>query len=116
MKFSLSFSIIACLLTSVGVQANDFPTRERVEYVLKCMSEHGGQNYNTLYACVCAIDTIASRLSYDEFTKAVTYTNLRKTPGERGGLFRDRERTGAIIELLAETRKDAGRRCFPTKQ
>ena len=116
MKFGLSFSVIACLLSGAGVQANDFPTQARVEYALQCMSEHGGQNYNTLYACVCAIDTIASRLSYDEFTKAVTYTNLRKTPGERGGLFRDRERTGAIIELLAETRKDAERRCFPLKQ
>jgi len=116
MKFALSFSVIACLLSSTGVQANDFPTQQRVEYVLNCMAEHGGQNYNTLYACVCEIDTIASRLTYDEFTKAVTYTNLRTTPGERGGLFRDRERTGPIIELLAETRKDAGRRCFPTKQ
>ncbi|MDH3526510.1 MAG: hypothetical protein OEM43_03265 [Gammaproteobacteria bacterium] len=116
MKFCLSFSVIACLLTSAGVQANDFPTQERVEYVLNCMSEHGGQNYNSLYACVCTIDTIASRLSYDEFTKAVTYTNLRKTPGERGGLFRDRDRTGEIIELLAETRKDAERKCFQMKQ
>ncbi|MGI9320865.1 MAG: hypothetical protein ACR2O5_05580 [Thiogranum sp.] len=116
MKFGLSFSLIACLLSGAGVQANDFPTQARVEYALQCMSDHGGQNYNTLYACVCAIDAIASRLSYDEFTKAVTYTNLRKTPGERGGLFRDRERTGAIIELLAETRKDAERRCFPLKQ
>ena len=116
MKFSLSFSIIAYLLTSIGVQANDFPTRERVEYVLKCMSEHGGQNYNTLYACACALDTIASHMSYDEYTAAVTYTNLRRTPGERGGLFRDRERTGGIITSLAETRKDAERRCFPMKQ
>jgi hypothetical protein len=116
MKFGVSFPVIACLFTSVVVQANDFPTQERVEYALNCMAEHGGQDYNTLYACVCAIDTIASRLSYDEYTKAVTYTNLRKTPGERGGLFRDRDRTGEIIELLAETRKDAERKCFPMKQ
>ena len=116
MKFNLRLSVLACLLSGAGVQANDFPTQARVEYVLQCMSDHGGQNYNTLYSCVCAIDTIAARLSYDEFTKAVTYTNLRKTPGERGGLFRDRERTGPIIERLAETNTDAERKCFPMKR
>ncbi|MEN8801801.1 MAG: hypothetical protein ABF297_07475 [Thiogranum sp.] len=116
MKFASSFSVIACLISNTGVQANDFPTQARVEYALKCMSEHGGQNYTTLYACACAIDKIASRLSYDEYTKAVTYTNLRKTPGERGGLFRDRERSGDIIALLAKTREEAERKCFPMKQ
>ncbi len=116
MKFDLRLSLLACLLIASGVQANDFPTQARVEFVLQCMSEHGGQNYNTLYACVCTIDTIAASLSYDEYTNAVTYTNLRKTPGERGGLFRDRERTGPIIERLAEARKDAKRKCFPMKR
>ena len=115
MKFELRFSLLACLLTATGAQANDFPTLARVEFVMQCMSEQGGQNYNNLYACACTVDAIASRFSYDEFTKAVTYTNLRKTPGERGGLFRDRERTGPIIERLAETRKDAKRKCFPMK-
>lgn len=116
MKFGLSFSIIACLLTSTGVQANDFPTRERVEFVLHCMSEHGGQNYNTLYACSCAIDTIASHMTYDEYSIAFTYTNLRNTGGERGGLFRDRERTGGIIKSLAEARENAEHKCFLLKQ
>ena len=116
MKFGVSFSIMACLFGSVAVQANDFPTQERVEYALRCMNEHGGQDYNTLYACVCAIDTIASRFSYDEYTQALTYTNLRKTPGERGGLFRDRDRTGELIDRLAETRADAESKCFSKKQ
>ena len=116
MKFDLRLSLLACLLTGSGVQANDFPTQARVEFVLQCMSEHGGQNYDTLYACVCTVDTIAASLSYDEYTKAVTYTNLRKTPGERGGLFRDRERTGPIIKRLADTHSEAKRKCFPIEQ
>jgi len=112
MKFRLNFSLLVCLLACSPAQANDFPTQARVEYVLRCMEEHGGQTYNTLYACVCTIDAIASRLSYAEFTEAETFTNLRATPGERGAVFRDPERSGKLIELLATTRRDAEHRCL----
>lgn len=116
MKFCLNFPVVACLLACGYAQANDFPTQARVEYVVKCMDDHGGQTYNTLYACACAIDTIAARLSYAEYTQAETFTNLRKTPGERGGLFRDSERSGELIKLLAETRRDAENSCLLSRQ
>jgi hypothetical protein len=112
MKFRLKLPVIACLLACSYAQANDFPTEARVEYVLKCMDDHGGQTYNTLYACVCAIDAIAARLSYADYTEAETFTNLRQTPGERGSLFRDPERSGELIKLLAETRRDAEHSCL----
>ncbi len=69
--------------------ANDFPTQARVEYVLGCMSSNGEQSYDTLYACVCEIDRIASVMKYSEYTAAETLTFLYRTPGERGGVFRD---------------------------
>lgn len=116
MKLRLNLPVIACLLTCSYAQANDFPTEARVEYVLQCMNNHGGQTYNTLYACVCAIDAIAARLSYADYTEAETFTMLRKTPGERGAVFRDPERSGQLIELLAETSREAEHGCLLREQ
>ena len=41
--------------------ANDYPTRDRVEYVLNCVAQHGGLTYITQYACGCKIDKIAEK-------------------------------------------------------
>jgi hypothetical protein len=35
---------------------NDFPTRDRVEYVLNCVAQRGGLSYINQYACGCKID------------------------------------------------------------
>lgn len=70
-------------------KANDFPTQGRVEYVLGCMSVYGGGNYNNMYNCVCAIDKIAARMDYDQFVANSTLAVMIKTPGEKGGPFRD---------------------------
>ena len=88
--------------------ANDFPTQARVEYVLACMNERGGQSYDTLYLCVCAIDRIASGITYQEYVEAETLTFLFSTPGEKGGVFRDaapesRKRIKALTALREES-------------
>lgn len=46
----MSRSILLALLAALpGVSsANDFPTQARVEFVLECMGQHGGQSYDTL--------------------------------------------------------------------
>ena len=89
--------------------ANDFPTQARVEYVLGCMNDAGQQNYDTLYACVCEIDRIATVMSFSEYTAAETLTFLYSTPGERGGVFRDaaadaRKRVNDLRELRASAK------------
>lgn len=92
--------------------ANDFPTQARVEYVLGCMSAAGARSYDTLYPCVCEVDRIASALSFSEYTQAETLTFLYRTPGERGGVFRDaapdaRKR----VKQLAKLRESAKAAC-----
>ena len=107
--------------TSVGASGadaaapatNDFPTLARVEYVLQCMQQHGGQNYNTLYGCTCSVDKVASQLNYAEFSEAQTFTYLRSTPGEAGGLFRDPPRSKVLRERFQEARTLAEQACFP---
>ena len=37
---------------------------------------HGGQNYDTLYACVCAVDKIAAEMTYDQYSHAQTMITI----------------------------------------
>jgi hypothetical protein len=93
---------LSLLLLVPGVsQANDFPTQARVEFVLGCMNEQGGQSYDNLYKCVCLVDAIAAEMTHEEFAQAQVFSQLRSTAGERGGVFRDPEQAGALSAKLA---------------
>jgi hypothetical protein len=93
---------------------NDFPTLARVEYVLQCMNDHGGQNYNNLYHCVCAADKIAAALPYQDYSEALTFTYLFDLPGEKGALFRDPPKSKDLRDRFKAAKKDA-EGCFPPK-
>jgi hypothetical protein len=101
--------------TATAVLANDFPTQARVEYVLRCMDANGGQNYDTLYACVCSIDRIAQSFSYEEFAEAETFALLRSTPGEQGGLFRDPDQAQTLQKKYQEVVSKAEESCFKSR-
>ena len=92
---------IALLLSPGVTEANDFPTQARVEFVLGCMNEQGGQSYDNLYKCVCLIDAIAAEMSHEEFAQAQVFSQLRSTPGERGGVFRDPDQARTLSDKLA---------------
>ena len=67
---------------------HDYPTAARVEYVQECMLKNGGE-LSYLYKCSCAIDRIASELTYDDFVEWGTFARNASLAGERGGIFRD---------------------------
>lgn len=92
--------------------ANDFPTQARVEFVLACMNEQGGQSYDTLYKCVCLIDAIATEMSHNEFAEAQVFSQLRSTAGERGGVFRDPALAQSLIAKLEAAVEHGKARCF----
>ena len=109
----LAAATLAAMSWVIGAVANDFPTQARVEFVLGCMGERGGQSYDTLYPCVCIVDRIASKMPYREYTAAEMLSFLYSTPGERGGFFRDaapgsRKR----IKMLQAVRQEAEAACF----
>lgn len=103
--------VAGALLPGAG-SANDFPTQARVEYVLRCMDQHGARVFETMYACVCSIDQIATRFSYDEYEAAELLAQLRRTPGERGGVFRDPEGAEDLAEKYLEVTEAAEESCF----
>jgi hypothetical protein len=100
------------LLLPIVTLANDFPTQARVEFVLGCMNEQGGQSYDTLYKCVCLVDAIADEMSHDEFAEAKVFSQLRSTAGERGGVFRDPDRARALVAKLEAAIEQGKARCF----
>ncbi len=100
------------LLAPAAVFANDYPTLDRVDYVLTCMKKHGGQTVDNLYACSCAIDVMAEKLPYDTFVESSTYSSFKRMPGERGGVFRDNEHGEELTKVLKEAEIEADSRCF----
>ena len=114
MKKPLLALVFAALSSHGGyAMANDFPTQARVEFVLACMGERGGQSYDTLYPCICTIDRIASRIAYRDYTAAETLSFLYSTPGERGGMFRDAApQSRKRIQALQALRREAEAACF----
>ncbi len=91
---------------------NEYPTQERVEYVLNCIAKHGGLTFVTKYACSCKIDKLAEKLSYKEYEEARTFTFMRSTPGEKGGVFRDPSQAKDLRTRLKEAEKRAEKLCF----
>lgn len=66
------------------ITMNNYPTRDRVEYVFNCIAKHGGRlDYVIQYSCGCKIDKIAEQLTFTEYEAASTFTMLRSTPGEK---------------------------------
>ena len=110
---SLTVTLAFCsLLLSSIANANDFPTQARVEFVLRCMDSHGGQKYETLYSCICTIDKIAEKIAYDEYVEGDVFSQLRTTPGERGGMFRDPDRASYLVKKISDITKMAEKSCF----
>ncbi len=91
---------------------NDYPTRDRVEYVLNCVAQHGGLTYITQYACGCKIDKIAEKLTFSDYDAAKTFSYLKGTPGESGRAFRDPAQSKSLRARLKEAEESAEKACF----
>lgn len=86
MKFRIA--LIWAFCSGAAVAATDFPTVDRVEFVLECMRSNGGE-YHFLYKCSCAIDAIAAQLPYEKYVDASSVSRYQNMGGERAGVFRD---------------------------
>lgn len=92
---------------------NDYPTRDRVEYVLNCVAQHGGLTYITQYACGCKVDKIAEKLTFSEFESAKTFTYLSKgQTGDAGAVFRDPAQSKDLRKRLKDAEASAEKSCF----
>ena len=90
--------------------ASDYPTTDRVQYVLECMYRHGGSG-EYVYKCSCAIDYLATRFSYDDFVEASTVARYQTLPGEGAGEFRDSAPTRALAKKYRDAEAEAYQHC-----
>ena len=99
--------------TAPAPLVNDYPTRDRVEYVLNCVAQHGGLTYITQYACGCKVDKIAEKLTFSEFESAKTFTYLSKgQTGDAGAVFRDPAQSKDLRKRLKDAEASAEKSCF----
>lgn len=107
-----SIVLIAALGSPVAAGAFEYPTMDRVDSVLTCMQENGGQNIDNLQRCSCSVDVLMQQVSFEDFTEARTYEIYKQMPGDKGGLFRDNPRAKDLVGKLDAARADAKKRCF----
>ena len=101
-----------CALALAPSYANDFPTTERVEWVLGCMNASKASPHEMLYKCSCAIDHIASKVTYDQWVDMSTVALGTTIAGERGGVMRDMKDGRKIIGSFRELQAEAKHACF----
>ena len=110
-----TLSLWLALLLPGAALANDFPTQARVEFVLGCMNEQGGQSYDTLYKCVCLVDAIAAEMSHEEFAASAGFQPA-PVDGRRTRRRVPRSRPGALAGRQARGRLERGKaQCFIRK-
>ncbi|MFN3986734.1 MAG: hypothetical protein ACK4KV_14660 [Rhodocyclaceae bacterium] len=112
LRAPLAAAVLAvATLAAAPVQANDFPTIERVNFVFECMRDHPGPYYEMSTKCSCALDAVAAQVSFEDYRTMHTAALANTIGGERGGyyrgkLWRDQARN---YEKLAS---DAKKGCF----
>ncbi len=109
------FILLTLFFICSNLQANDFPTLERVKFINECMAIKGGQSYQNMYSCSCKLDYVADKMSFAEFEIADAYNRMRNMRGERGGYFRSSKTSREIRGNLNRILNDGDKHCF-TKQ
>lgn len=108
MKRHLVLLLAAGLAGPAG--AYDYATADRVEFVLECMRNNGGE-YHFLYKCACAIDAIAAELPYETYVDASAVARYQGMGGERAGVFRDPASMKDLAQRYRAVQARAFRQC-----
>jgi len=111
MRISRLLLILMTLTVPFGACANDFPTVDRVEYVIECMKNHSGK-HEYLYKCSCMIDHIAKELGYDEYVETSTALRNQSLSGPRGAEFRDPGLVKGMAKKYKTSQDGAMKACF----
>jgi hypothetical protein len=114
MKIARVLVLVASGFPAAGLPAtsyaNDFPTTDRVEYVLECIHNNGDKQ-EFLYKCSCAIDRIADQIKYDDYVEMSTALRYQTLGGERGAVFRDPENVKKAASQYKAIQSAANKAC-----
>jgi hypothetical protein len=90
---------------------NDYPTAAIADYVYACMKVNG-ETRESLAACSCSADVVASIVPYDRYVEASTFLSMMQMHGEGADLFRSAAESKASIRDLRRAQAEADIRCF----
>lgn len=107
------FSIItlAWVLFSQQLNASDFPTLARSEFVFACMSSNQS-NRDFMAKCSCAIDEIAKRMSYEEYAQAEAIARLQLGASPREEAFKSVGLSKERMDKLFRAQAASELECF----
>ena len=88
---------------------------DRVLYVQECMRNHPGAHYEMVNKCSCALDRLASEVSFDDYMTMNTAFNANSIGGERGNTIRDAESLQVQIRRYRELQSRIQKSCFIEK-
>ena len=103
---------LAIVVSAPLCRANDFPTADRVEFVMECMRDHAGGQFELLNKCSCTIDRLAEQYKYDDYVEAQTMAKAVTIAGERGSTLRDNDDAQKAARRYKASVIEAARACF----
>lgn len=110
--FVTTLASLGGLLVAAPAAAHDYPTAERVNYVMACMRDNPGPHYEMINKCSCAIDAMAGEVPYDDYVGMITVVNAMSIGGERGGALRDNESVKPQVKRYRELETKVHKACF----
>jgi len=109
-----SVAFVLAVSSAPAALAYDYPTVDRVQFVLECMYRNGGSSVY-VYKCSCVIDTIAKKYPYEQWTDAAMIARYQTMPGEGMGMFRDSPEERKAAKRYREDEAAARKTCAVPK-
>jgi hypothetical protein len=101
----------AALLLPLAAFAFDYPTKDRVEYVLECMQEKPEKpTFEMVSKCSCALDELRKKLSYKKFVEMSTAMKAINIAGDRS--LRESEPAQITARRFRELQAKAYKTCL----
>lgn len=105
---SLVFALTSLPALAVGF---DYPTQDRVEYVLECMQEKPDKpSFEMLSKCSCALDEMRKKLPHKKFVEMSTAMKAITIAGDRS--LRESEPAQRAAREFRELQAKARKACY----
>ena len=108
---NLAFTLVCYLISINSLNANDFPTLARSEFVFACMSSNES-NRDFMAKCSCAIDEIAKRINYEEYAQAEAIARLQLGGSPREEAFKSVGLSKERMQKLYRAQAASELECF----
>ncbi len=109
---ALSASVWAAKPKAKPTKVNNYPTLDRVQYVLECAQNYPNKvHQEMIYKCSCAIDEIAKQISYDDFVNDWTSSKAVTIAGDRGAI-REHQMVKGMVKEFNDVQGKAQKICL----